>query len=68
MLDNGGCIASLPHLDFLKIHSALATSFRMADGGSRLNRLLFFLFFTSLQHVGPYHAGQLPDQGLNSSP
>lgn len=44
MLDNGGCIASLPHLDFLKIHSALATSFRMADGGSRLNRLLFFYF------------------------
>lgn len=54
MLDNGGCIASLPHLDFLKIHLALATSFRMADGGSRLNRLFFyFLFFTSLQHVGP---------------
>ena len=44
MLGNGGCIASLPHLDFFKIHLALAISFRMADGGPRLNKLIFFFF------------------------
>ena len=47
MLDNGGYIASLPHLEFFKIHLALATSFRMADGGPRLNRLIFFFNCTA---------------------
>lgn len=46
-------VLPLPHLDFLKIHSALATSFRMDDGGPKVKQVNFFFFFTALQHVGP---------------
>ena len=44
MLDNEA-VLPLPHLDFLKIHSALATSFRMDDGGPKVKQVNFFFFF-----------------------